>query len=211
MSVTDAGENYEGGDQVPQGESPDLVQARNHAKKLEDQLKAKDKKLAELEAKDQVRSARERQAQLEQSLGEHQIPPGYAKAYQAMYPDGEITTESIQAFAADLGIAAGPEPTNEKSQAQAQPTTGGPGLPQPAGAAPAVTWHNPSVSGSTVISPNSLTPREFDRLARENPAAARQAQMEGRVNWSHKPEGKGDPSDVVEHSPGVWGMRTKGT
>ncbi|HSE44950.1 MAG TPA: hypothetical protein VLA89_06440 [Gemmatimonadales bacterium] len=146
--------------------SAPFKQLRDHAKKLEKELKDRDKELESLRDFKAQSEARARRDLLEASASKVGITQKQAELFQAVRPDEEPTPEAVKTFAIEYGfVDAGPA-ADEGEGAD------GSFAPTPPAGIPA--------------SKKRYSSEEFDQLLKVNPVEAMAAATEGRVDFQTK-------------------------
>lgn len=147
-------------------QSAPFKQLRDHARKLEKEIKDRDK---ELEALRQFRAEAERRTKqelLRQAVSAVGLNEKHAELFSAARPDVEPTPEAVRAFAVEYGFISGPSGDDEDESDQ------GSFKPAPPSGVPA--------------SKKRYTSEEFDALYKTNPVEAIKAAEEGRVDFQTK-------------------------
>lgn len=116
---------------MPEGEgleSSAMKQVRDHAKALEDQLKAERKWRKDAEPELERFRGTERAARVHQTFQDKGLSERDAKVFLLAHPDGEVNDERLSTFAQEWGINLTPEPEPEPKPepvATYQPVIGG--------------------------------------------------------------------------------------
>lgn len=163
-STPDPFDDVDEGEQRPN--SAPFKQLRDHAKKLEKELKAKDSELETLREFKSQAEARARRELLERSASKVGITEKQAELFMAVRPDEEPTPEAVKTFAIEYGfVEAGPAADEGEG-------SDGSFAPTPPSGVPA--------------SKKRYTSDEWDVLYKSNPVEAMQAANEGRVDFQTK-------------------------
>lgn len=151
--------------------SDTVPQMRERIDQQNEQLKAKEQELAELKA--QLRTSNARELFREQGLS-----PKHAELFAATNPEGELTPEAVQEFATSYGLATPADEPSEAAEAPQEGTTEDPGEGLSAF----------SGAGSQGQAGEAATPRktkltrdEWKALQKSDPAAAKNALLNGQV------------------------------
>lgn len=154
-------EEIDEGEQRPQ--SAPFKQLRDHAKKLEKELKERDKLIEELASFKAEAENRAKRELLRQSFQQVGLNEKHAELFEAARPDVEPTPEAVKSFAVEYGFISAPGSDEEKGEDT------GSFAPTPPSGVPA---HK-----------QRLSSEEFDQLYKVNPIEAMQAATEGRVDF----------------------------
>lgn len=150
------------GEESRSRDSAPIKQLRDHAKKLERELKTRDKEVEELRAFKADAERRAKQELLRQAISAVGLNEKHAELFTAARPDQEPTPEAVKAFAVEYGFIANPGSDDEGEES-------GSFGPTPPSGVPA---HK-----------KRYTSEEFDELYKSNPVEAIQAAEEGRVDF----------------------------
>lgn len=135
---------------------------RDHAKKLEKELRALQKEAEELRQFKAQREAEERRAAIREALKELGLPEKHVDLFQAVRPDAEPTVDAVRRFAEEYSLIQPSATTESGSSFSPTPPSGVP-------------------AGSKRYSSD-----EWWELYRSNPAEAMRAAAEGRVEFQLK-------------------------
>lgn len=142
-------------------DSAPFKQLRDHAKKLEREIKDRDKELEELRSFRAEAERRAKQELLRQAIAAVGLNEKHAELFTAARPDQEPTPDAVKAFAVEYGFIAGEDTDEDEESGSFGPT--------PPSGVPA---HKKRYSSE-----------EFDELYRSNPVEAIKAAEEGRVDF----------------------------
>jgi hypothetical protein len=150
-------------DEEPEVENSTIRQIREHARKLEKELKAARKELEDLRAY-REQTERERTVASARTIFEQVgLNPKWAELYLKAQDGAEPTPESVRTWAQEYGLAV-PEPERETAE-------------QPA-SEPAFVPTQPAAAAASTQAP--MTWKEFAELHRQDPGrAVREAQQRG--------------------------------
>lgn len=163
--LPDPYDDVDEGDQRPT--SAPFKQLRDHAKKLEKEIKDRDRELEALRSFKAESEARAKRELLEQSFKQVGLSTKQAELFLAARPDAEPTPEAVKSFAVEYGfIDAGPAPDDEGEGSE------GSFAPTPPSGVPA--------------SKKRYSSEEWDVLYKQNPVEAMAAANEGRVDFQTK-------------------------
>lgn len=149
------------GDGARSRDSGPFKQLRDHAKKLEKEIKDRDKELEDLRSFKADAERRAKQELLRQAISAVGLNEKHAELFSAARPDQEPTPEAVKAFAVEYGFISGPAADEDEESGSFGPT--------PPSGVPA---HK-----------QRYTSEEFDQLYKTNPMEALRAAEEGRVDF----------------------------
>jgi septal ring factor EnvC (AmiA/AmiB activator) len=160
LDVDDTGE---GQDDQQQPQNSAFKQLRAHARKLEKDLKDRDKELEDLRTFRQNLEKEQREGNAKSKFKALGLAEKQADLFLTKNPEGDVTDDAVRTFAVEYGLIT---PSEDGSDDQSGFT------PAPADGSPA---------GS-----KQLTNEEFWTLYGENPSAALEAAKKGRVSFDSK-------------------------
>ncbi len=148
----------------PAGENKSFQDLRKAVRAAKKALKEKDTQLAELSEFRKGVEAEKRTAALQTVFTEAQLDPDYAKLFEKVNPEAEVTVDTVKAFASEYKL-----PTIEGGSVEAPVET-------PAGFTPVVTNQGGGLK--------TYSREEIEALAYTNADLANKAIAENRVNWA---------------------------
>lgn len=149
---------------TPRANSAPFKQLRDHAKKLEKELKDRDKELDELREFKASQELRVKRELLRQSFSTVGLNEKHAELFEAARPDVEPTPEAVKAFAVEYGfLDAASDPAAEEDESEGS--------------------FGPTPPSGVPASQRRFTNLEFEELYKSNPVEAIKAAEEGRVDF----------------------------
>lgn len=151
--------SLEDDEQDPTDQSSPFRQLRDHSKKLEKELRQRDKELEELRTFKADFEASQKKQSVSKTFGELGLTEKHAELFLKANPEAEVTAEVVQKFAEEYGLVEAKEQEEDSGFSPLAATDGVPASKEP------------------------MKASEFWALYSENPHAALEQAKKGRVKF----------------------------